>query len=220
MAVSFKEKVKTLFKLFKSPKELSAMLSLRHSGYLIDKGWFSAFNSGKPVDINFKPIPWFTYSFIDFLESRLNKNIKLLEFGSGNSTLYFSERVDQVVSLEHNLNYYNKLEKLIPANVELILSKSDSASNYVSPTNDLQINFDIIIVDGIYRNECCIVATEMLSSSGVIILDDSERAEYQEGTNQFISKGFKRLDFDGISAGYLYQKTTSVFYKPLNCLNI
>ena len=220
MAVSFTEKVKTLFKLILKPKELSTLLSLRHTGFLIDKGWFNAFNLGKPVDTSFKPIPWFTYSFIDFLETRLRGKIKLLEFGSGNSTLYFSERVEQIVSIEHDLNWFNKLGKQIPKNVDLILSKSETAKNYISSATDLKIVFDIIVIDGIYRNECCKEATEMLSNIGVIILDDSERKEYQEGINHILSEGFKRLDFWGISAGYLYRKATSVFYRSSNCLNI
>ena len=220
MAVSFTEKVKTLFNLIKNPKELSALLSLRYSGFLIDNGWFNAFNSGEPIDFNLKPIPWFTYSAVDFLGERLNKKMKILEFGSGNSTLYFSEKVEQVVAVEHDVNWYNKLEKKIPSNVNLVLSKADSSGSYINPITENKISFDIIVIDGLFRNECCKEGIELLSSSGVIILDDSERNEYKEGINNLISKGFRRIDFWGISAGYLYNKATSIFYQSSNCLNI
>ena len=220
MAVSFTEKVKTLFNLIKNPKELSALLSLRYSGFLIDNGWFNAFNSGEPIDFNLKPIPWFTYSAVDFLGERLNKKMKILEFGSGNSTLYFGKKVEQVVAVEHDVNWYNKLEKKIPPNVNLVLSKADSSGSYINPITENKISFDIIVIDGLFRNECCKEGMEMLSNSGVIILDDSERTEYKEGINYIISKDFRRIDFWGISAGYLYSKATSIFYKPSNCLKI
>jgi len=220
MAVSFTEKVKTLFNLIKNPKELSALLSLRHSGFLMEKGWFNAFNSGEPIDFNLKPIPWFTYSAVDFLGKRLNKKMKVLEFGSGNSTLYFGEKVERAISVEHDLNWYNRLKKIIPPNVNLVLSKADSSGSYINPITEFKISFDIIVIDGLFRNECCKEGVELLSSSGVIILDDSERTEYYEGINYIISKDFRRIDFWGISAGYLYRKATSIFYKSTNCLNI
>lgn len=220
MAVSFKEKIKTLVQLIFEPKVLTALFSLRHSGYLVDKGWFNAFKLGKPVNEKLKPLPWLTYSFIDFLNDRLNKNINVLEFGSGNSTLYFAERVGQVTSVEHNLEWYKKLNEVIPENVKLIFSKSDSVDNYLVSVRDKKEKFDLILIDGVYRNECCYAATKMLSNSGVIILDDSEREEYYEGVNCILNEGFKRMDFWGISPGYLYQKATTVFYKSDNCLNI
>jgi len=80
--------------------------------------------------------------------------------------------------------------------------------------------FDIIIVDGIYRNECLIESVSYLSESGVIILDDSERQEYSEGISKVLGNKFKRVNFWGISPGYLYRKSTTIFYKNSNCINI
>ena len=59
-----------------------------------------------------------------------------------------------------------------------------------------------------------------VSENGVIVLDDSERAFYKEGIDFMIKKGFKELPFSGISPGLFYLKTTSIFYKPNNCLGI
>ena len=109
MAISFGPKVRTILKLLTEPKILSSLLSLRSYGYLSDVGWFNAFKAKNPVDQKFRPIPWVTYPFIDFLSGRLNRELEVFEFGSGNSTLFFAERVKQLTSVEHNKDWYNEL---------------------------------------------------------------------------------------------------------------
>ena len=110
--------------LIKEPKILSSLISLRAFGYLVDTGWFNSFKSGEPVGNNFEPLPWFTYSFIDFLTERLNNDFDVFEFGSGNSTLFFAKRIKHVTSVEHNVEWYNKLISKISDNVNLLLSKN------------------------------------------------------------------------------------------------
>ena len=220
MAFTFREKIKTLLILIKEPKVLTKLLSLRLFGYLIDVGWFNAFTIGEPVDKNLEPLPWLTYSFIDFITERLSKEFNVFEFGSGNSTLFFAERVKQVSSVEHNREWYNKLKSKIPVNSNLILSKSDCSEDYIAVLKQSDKKFDLIIIDGIHRADCCLSASNYLTDKGVIILDDSEREQYSEGIEKLINEGFKRIDFWGISPGYLYKKDTTVFYKTQNCLGI
>lgn len=220
MAISTKEKIKTIIRLIREPKVFSALISLRHSGFLKDVGWFASFNQRKPVDRSNNPIPWFTYSSIDFLSKRVHKGLTVFEFGSGNSTLFFAKRVKEVTSAEHNIEWYNKLKSKIPGNSNLILSKSDGSEDYLAVLKRLNKKFDLIIIDGIHRVDCCLSVSNYLSDKGVIILDDSEREQYFEGIENLTNEGFKRIDFWGISAGYLYKKDTTVFYKTQNCLGI
>ncbi len=119
MAFTLSQKVKTILKLLSEPKNLSALLSQRAFGYLLEVGWFESFKSLKSIDKDRKPIPWFSYPFIDFLTPRLSKEITVFEFGSGNSTLFFAERVKKVISIEHNKDWYQIVNKTKPDNVEL-----------------------------------------------------------------------------------------------------
>ena len=114
MAISLKEQIKSIYKLFIEPKILRALLSQSHSGYLFDIGWFNSFRSKSPVDKFSNPIPWLSYPCIDFLNERLNPNLKLFEYGSGNSTFYYAAKVQKVVSVEHDSAWYKKLNKNIP----------------------------------------------------------------------------------------------------------
>ncbi len=220
MAFTFSQKVKTIIKLFNEPKVLSALLSQRDFGYLKEVGWFESFKVLKSIDKKGNPIPWFSYPFIDFLTPRLTKDLVLFEFGSGNSTLFFAERVNTVISVEHNKEWYQIVNSTKPSNVKLVQTESDSVYDYLEYFNNLKEKVDLIIVDGLHRNECLINSVNKLSENGVIILDDSERTEYQNGIDFIHSKGFKSLEFWGISPGYLYKKSTMVFYNRNNFLNI
>lgn len=220
MAEKFTTKIKTVFKLVFEPKLLKALLSLRHSQYLVDIGWINSFKSKSPVDKNNNPIPWVTYPFIDFITPRLNKNMVIFEFGSGNSTLFYSERVKKVIAVEHNIEWYEKLKSSLHSNVEMIHKELDSHNNYSNSILGVNEKFDIVFIDGEERNECMKISVEAVKENGVIVLDDSEREEYTEGIEYLLSKSFKRIDFWGISPGYLNRKATTVFYKANNCLGI
>ena len=220
MAEKFTKKIKTVFKLAFEPKLLKALLSLRQSQYLVDIGWINSFKLKSPVDKNNNPIPWVTYPFIDFITPRLNNDMMIFEFGSGNSTLFYSKRVKKVVAVEHNIEWYEKLKSNLPNNVEMIHKKLDSQNNYSNSILGINEKFDIVFIDGEERNECMKICVAALKENGVIVLDDSEREEYTEGIEYLSSKSFKRIDFWGISAGYLNRKATTVFYKSNNCLGI
>ena len=61
----------------------------------------------KPVNKNKDPIPWYTYSSIHFLDKRIKKGMKIFEYGSGNSTLWFANKGCNICTYEHDLNWYN-----------------------------------------------------------------------------------------------------------------
>lgn len=209
-----------LLTLLQKPKRLKALLSFGHKGYLAEIGWFKAFDSQQAVDAQGLAIPWVTYAFIDFIKDRLSADLSLFEYGSGNSTLFYAARVKQVYAVEHNEAWYQKILSSKPANVELIYSKLEKGGAYCQMANSQQEPFDVIIVDGRDRVNCCKQALTALTPRGVIVLDDSERTEYREAQDFLLQQGFKVIHFSGISPGLFYPKATSVFYKTENCLNI
>ncbi len=213
-------KLHLLYKVFASPRRLRTLLAFNDKGYLDEVGWFNAFDSKSPVDSNNQPIPWVTYSFIDFIKERLKKQHTIFEFGSGNSTFFYSKLAGIVVSVEHDKDWFEKINTTKPENAELIYCELVRDGDYCRMPIKLEEKFDIIIVDGRDRVNCCKQAVSALSENGVVVLDDSEREFYREGISFLVSKGFKELPFTGISPGLFYRKSTSVFYKPDNCLDI
>lgn len=218
--MELKRKIRQITQLIKEPRIFSALISLIDSDYLYEIGWFNSFKAGEPINENFKPIPWLTYPFLNFITERLNDKFEIFEFGSGNSTLFFAERVKQVTSVEHNSEWYKKLKSKIPGNSNLSLSKSDCIEDYIAVLKLSNKKFDLIIIDGIHRVECCLASSYYLTNKGVIVLDDSERKQYSDGIKHLIKEGFRRIDFWGISPGQLYRKCTTIFYKTNNCLSL
>ncbi|WP_345948720.1 FkbM family methyltransferase [Mucilaginibacter sp. PAMB04274] len=213
-------KFTALINILKQPERLKALLSYNEKGYLNTIGWFNAFDKKAPVDGNDNPIPWVTYSFIDFIKDRLKPEHAVFEFGSGNSTAFYAQRTGIVVSVEHDKEWFDKISAGKPDNAELIYCELQRDGDYCRMPVKLGEEFDIIIVDGRDRVNCCIQAVEALSEHGVIVLDDSERPEYRDGINYLLDKGFKQIPFSGISPGLFYYKSTTVFYKVDNCLGI
>jgi hypothetical protein len=218
MSVPINEKFETFLSLLNSPKLLSALVSFKHSGYLVDTGWINSFSQGKPVDKDNKPVPWITLPAIEFLKSRVNSNLNVFEYGAGNSTLFFAGLVKTVISVEHNEDWVEKLKGLVPHNSKIIAHELNEEYSRLASKQDSK--FDIILVDAELRVDCVLNSMDALNETGVIILDDTERPEYKPAFDFMKEKGFRELSFWGISPGYLYHKATTIFYRNENCFNI
>lgn len=203
-----------------NPRKLRSVLSFGVKGYLAEIGWFEAFKRKASVDINNKAIPWFTYSFIDFLQDRLNNSQTVFEFGSGNSTRYFASKCAHITSVEHDKAWYEKGERNKPQNATIQYYPLDKDGDYCRAAQKTNKEYDIIIIDGRDRVNCCIQSINALTKNGIIILDDSERDKYNQARLFLKEKGFKELSFSGISPGFFYRKATSLFYKQENCLGV
>lgn len=203
-----------------NPARIKTLLSFGLKGYLSEIGWFKSFETKSPIGRNSEPIPWVTYSFIDFIADRIQKDHTVFEFGSGNSTFYYAQRAQKVVSVEHDKAWYEKISAAKPLNSEMIFCELQKDGDYSKMPESMGLKFDIIIVDGRDRVNCCYHSLAALSEKGVIVLDDSERENYAAAISFFKEQGFRELSFSGISPGLFYRKSTSVFYKDNNCLGI
>jgi hypothetical protein len=212
--------LKALTTLIAKPNRLKALLSYGHKGYLNSIGWFTAFDKKQAVDGKGKALPWVTYSFIDFIKERINKTQHIFEYGSGSSTIFYAERAGSVTSVEHDKGWFDKVKNTSPANAEMIFCQLEKDGEYAKKATLLGKKFDIIIVDGRDRVNCCKYSVDALSENGVLVLDDSEREVYHPARVLLKAQGFKEISFSGISPGLFYEKATSVFYKQDNCLGI
>jgi len=194
---------------------------LLQKNFLSKSGWTKSVLSRQPLSGAKKPIPWFTYSAIAFLAPRILPSFKIFEFGSGNSTLWLSSLGCEVVSVEHDEKWFHLLEPKF-SKIKNIKSRFESLETkaYAQSVLDYNDKFDVIIIDGRDRVECCKNSINALKTEGVIIWDNSDRPEYSEGYGFLQSNGFNRIDFQGL--GPINSKTwcTSVFYRQENCLKI
>ncbi len=85
--------------------------------------------------------------------------------------------------------------------------------NYQSFCNNFTEKFDVIIIDSKKRFACAKEAVSALAQDGIIILDDSQRDNYQKIFLFMELNNFKKIDFIGIAPGQLTLKNTTIFYK-------
>lgn len=128
--------------------------------------------------------PWFTGTAITIIESLLRKTDFGLEFGAGRSTPWFAGRVGQLVSIEHNRLYHEKvindLKDRNISNVDLRLIEQDKPeevgkeSRYVRVIQEFSENsLDFVLVDGVYRAHCALGVLDRVKPGGILILDNS-----------------------------------------------
>jgi hypothetical protein len=194
---------------------LGAHTELIFSSALRDQGWFKSYRTA-PVNEHGQPIPWLPYCFIDFLSPRLDDEWEIFEYGSGNSTHYFADRVNRIVAVESDKHWYDRVSGQSKDNENIIFREQTAHAEAI---DDFE-NFDIIVIDGEQRIECAKKAVTHLSSGGVIIWDDTFRSEYQPGIDYLVDRGFSQISFAGMAPVNAQKKQTSVFYRQDNCLNI
>ena len=104
----------------------------------------------------------------------LNKNMHLVEFGSGQSTLWYANRCKEVITHETDKAWFEKVSKSLTdagcENVEIIWWDGKSFTESIkSPPPDL------IVVDGINRVICIEYAIEVAAAHTWIYLDNSDK---------------------------------------------
>ena len=128
-------------------------------------------------------------------------SITALEWGSGNSTLYFSSFLQAGShwhALEHNQEWSGIVQRRIHESqrqdVSLHTVPNNTAFNdgvddgdfssfydYVLHPLDLNCFFDFILVDGRARVDCMRLGWKLLKDDGIMVLHDAQRQEYQHG---------------------------------------
>lgn len=186
--------------------------------YLQASGWAASAHAHAPVDRDGRPVPWYTYAALAFLEPRLRADLEVFEYGAGHSTLWWAARVGHVCSVENDLAWTEHLRPRLPVNTEL--RYESSSATYTASAQHRSRRFDIVVIDGSDRNECARACQNTLKDDGVIVWDNTDREqEYAEGFRHLREVGFRRLDFEGLGPLGGCGWRTTVFYKPhANCL--
>ncbi len=190
-------------------------------GILIDYGWLKAFKQGRPIDALGNPVPWITYPCIDFLKQLDFSEKSVFEWGSGQSTLFWSARAKSVVSIEAESKWYELLKRKKPSNCALFFVPRE-VEGYVKPIEEYPEGFDIIVIDGPgdFRPACAKAAIQHSKPGGIIILDNSDQSLISAQILR--ESGRIQVDFTGFVPSNCYAQCTSIFFdrgysfQPLN----
>jgi hypothetical protein len=199
---------------------LYGLYSLKVKGPLLEDGWFRSFAEGRPVDRQGNPVPFITYPAWEFLRRRIRPEMRVFEYGSGASTLWWAVRVKEIFSAEYQPEWYARISKQAPRNATVYLQPLGDKEAYARLAKKPGKQFCIVVIDGRERVRCALHAVEALAPDGVIVWDNSDREKYEPGFRFLKERGFRRLEFVGLSPGVNERSETSIFYRPGNCLEI
>lgn len=132
------------------------------------------------LSFQLRPTPWLTEGAVDFLTNFVEKNpnAKVLEFGAGASTIWFTQKSICLVSIEHDPVYYELVNQAIQR-----INDHNSTILQLVPRPYYTIcdaypdnSFDLILIDGRDRSRCLLKAKRLVKPGGIIMLDNAERS--------------------------------------------
>jgi hypothetical protein len=186
------------------------------------------------------PSPWLVFDAIDHIRPYLFKGMNIFEYGSGSSTLFWLQYGANVVSIEHNLQWFNLMKNKLKSNksidYRLILpEKSTDVDDYFDPSepekylssDDLyrsyhfrnyvtQIDefpdqyFDIVLIDGRARPSCIKHSINKVKVGGQIILDNSDR-DYYILKNTRCLANYSKVEFHGLVPNEKFFSKTAIY---------
>ena len=95
------------------------------ANYLTKSGWLESAEVKLSVRKG-KPIPWLTYSAIRFLEKEIVPDLFLFEYGGGQSTLFWAERVKEVVTVDHDPAFQKHICNNSYSNIDFFIIKENA----------------------------------------------------------------------------------------------
>jgi hypothetical protein len=154
------------------------------------------------------PSPWITFDAIETLRSRMHDGMRVFEYGSGGSTLFWLRWRVELCSVEHDPDWYEIVRRKLPAGVpvdyrlvapepfaqeNLLLDPADPLAyasadaafrgrtfrRYAAQIDDFPDgHFDVVLVDGRARPACIRHAAPKVKPGGVLVLDNADRDYY------------------------------------------
>ena len=112
---------------------------------------------------------------------------RVLEYGAGASSTYWPQRYPFIklwVAVEHQPQWAISVAEQHVPNVLVILAGNGSVETYVHPPETL-VPFDMIIVDGVLREECIEASPRWLAAGGAVLLHDADRPGMEQFENTY-----------------------------------
>jgi hypothetical protein len=183
---------------------------------------------------------WVPYEVHEWLRRYLKPYMRVFEYGSGGSTIFFAERVKEVIAVEHDYDWKRAVEaellKLELKNVTILMYKGEldfmqkpdyaelgeyrstvypnyNFKRYVKSILTYPDNyFDLVSIDGVARPSCVLNAMSKVKPNGYIMIADSDRSHYRKGF--VLLENWKKHELSGPKPTSIYPGQTTIWKKP------
>lgn len=126
--------------------------------------------------------PWYTFGALQFLSSLNLSNMSVFEYGCGISSLWWKTKAKEWKGIDSNPEWSNKCGcKYTQDKLEYLTACTET-------------KHDVIIIDGIYRDECTEYALKSINLGGYIVIDNWDQAttdtpaSYWKNSKQLLEK--------------------------------
>lgn len=132
------------------------------------------------------------YSLAEYnlIEPYLTKKVKVLEYGSGESSIEIAKMVNTLLTIEHNRDWMDKIKPQLPDNALMLFAPPtclewgtdgtyEQFKEYIEAPEDYGV-FDVIIIDGRARIGCAEYCKHVSHKNTTIFVHDYNRLEYKE----------------------------------------
>jgi hypothetical protein len=166
--------------------------------------------------------PWMATPAVDELHRLIQRDWKVLEFGSGRSTGWYAARAGSVLSFEHEPSWRDSVETHLREagqnNVELRLVSSTYFCREASALPDNA--FDLVIVDcldggspdTVGRVAIVKAAMDKVKFHGYLVLDNSDRARYSNADKHLT--GWRCRRYVSLQVEPMMASETSIYSRP------
>lgn len=145
--------------------------------------------------------PWMARSAVNRLDSLLDRNVRLLELGSGSSTRWYAERVQSVVTLESDEAWSERTKAATSDQSNVTVVYGDLAR--LGPDALCEDVWDVVVVDQL--EVAGFTRVDALRALGkrprIVVLDDSDRPTYRAA--------------DGVMEDWTVERHVSLKSRPL-----
>lgn len=155
--------------------------------------------------------PYVPDAAFEWLQDWIAPDMRVFEFGSGASTLWFAQNAAEVVSVENHKGHSDSMKEMFEfldiSNVTYALRDGPEYYNHIHEYNE---PFDLVFVDGRFRKECMEQSYDMAKRA--ILLDNSDAPHYlgaYEAMQSF--SGGHIQDFTSVG---IYPKTGEILRTP------
>jgi hypothetical protein len=120
-------------------------------------------------------LPWWPFPAKECIESLIQRDWVVIEFGSGSSTIWLAGRVAYVYSFEDNPEWYERItDRLRLQNVSNVTLRLRKGEGFYDLRDFADRVFDLAIVDGYCRFGCVEAVLPKLKAGGFLYLDNSD----------------------------------------------
>ena len=171
-------------------------------------GYDASVRAKRPISAQGQPLPWYSYPAIEYLSQWDCRGLNIFEYSSGYGSLWWADKGANQYSVEHDPAWHGQVSAL--ASQLKYLGLKENREDYANAIHAFDLQWDIIIIDGVWRVSCAEQALKAAQRHTVILLDNSDW--YRDVAEVLRKGGYFQVDFSGFGPINQYATTTSLFF--------